>query len=114
MPGHRCIAPGCKSGYDSCKNKYHFFTVPKDDIKLQQWTRAIPRKNFLIKPRQVVCERHFHEEEIIRKRIMTDKNGTILAEVCLLYISSFLNLLKINRYLIGYFIVFISFYLPIG
>jgi len=81
MPGHRCIAPGCKSGYDSCKEKYHFFSVPKDDDKLQQWKKAIPKKDEEIKPRQVVCERHFHEEDILWKRIMTDKNGTSLAEV---------------------------------
>jgi len=48
----------------------------------------------------VVCERHFHKEEILRKRIMTDKNGAILAEVCLLY------LLGINRYLPIGFLIF--------
>ncbi|CAI6375187.1 unnamed protein product [Macrosiphum euphorbiae] len=59
MPGHRCIVPGCKSGYDSCVNKYHFFTVPKDLAKLELWKKAIPRKEFVFKPRQV------HSEEII-------------------------------------------------
>lgn len=76
MPGHRCIAPGCNSGYDSCKEKYHFFTVPKDDNKLQQWKKAISRKNFEIKPCQVVCERHFHEP-IARLVNLKSKGGLI-------------------------------------
>lgn len=82
MPGHRCIVPACTSGYDSCLQKRHFFTVPKDTIRLAQWTKAIPRKEFVIKPKQVVCELHFKESDIIRKKIMTDKNGKVLAEVC--------------------------------
>ncbi|KAL4089747.1 hypothetical protein QTP88_024719 [Uroleucon formosanum] len=40
MPEHRCIVPGCKSGYDSCVNKHHFFTAPKDPAKLEQWKKA--------------------------------------------------------------------------
>lgn len=81
MPGHRCIVPGCKSGYDSCVNKHHFFTVPKDPAKLEQWKKAILRKEFVFKPRQVVCELHFHEEDIIRTKVMTDINGKIVVEV---------------------------------
>ncbi|XP_029344634.1 uncharacterized protein LOC115033917 [Acyrthosiphon pisum] len=80
MPGHRCIVPGCKSGYDSCVNKYHFFTVPKDLAKLELWKKAIPRKEFVFKPRQVVCELHFHEEDIIRTKKITDINGKIVVE----------------------------------
>jgi len=36
MKGHRCIVPGCKSGYDSCVNIHHFLTVLKDPAKLEQ------------------------------------------------------------------------------
>lgn len=82
MPGHRCIVPACTSGYDSCVEKRHFFTVPKDTIRLAQWTKAIPRKDFVIKPQQVVCELHFQETDIIRKKTMTDTTGKVLAEVC--------------------------------
>lgn len=81
MPGHRCIVPSCKSGYDSSVVKRHFFTVPKDPGRLEQWRKAIPRKAIEIKPKQVVCELHFHETDIIRKKIMADKNGKIIAEV---------------------------------
>lgn len=62
MPGHHSIAPECISGYDSCKEMHlFFFLVAKDDIQLQQWAKAINRKYFSVKPRQVVCERHFQE-----------------------------------------------------
>jgi len=43
--------PGCKSGYDSCVNKHHFLTVPKDPVRLEQWKKAIPRKDFINKTR---------------------------------------------------------------
>lgn len=62
MTGHRCIVSGCKSGYDSCVNKHHFFTVPKDPARLKQWKKAKPRKDFVIKTRQAVCQLHFHYE----------------------------------------------------
>ncbi|XP_025419774.1 uncharacterized protein LOC112690074 [Sipha flava] len=81
MPEHRCIVPACTSGYDSYVDKYHFFTVPKDDTRLAQWTKAIPRKDFIIKPKQVVCELHFREADIIRKKIMTDTSGKVLTEM---------------------------------
>lgn len=74
MTGHRCIVPGCKSGYDSCVNKHHFFTAPKDPARLEQWKKAIPRKNFLIKTRQAVCELRFHEEDIIRTKVISTNN----------------------------------------
>lgn len=90
MPGHRCIVPECKSGYDSCLEKRHFFTVPKNETRLAQWTKAIPRKDFIIKPKQLVCELHFQESDIIRKKIMTDTSGKVLAEVgnyyCIFYL----------------------------
>lgn len=81
MPGHCCIVPECKSSYDSCSDKRHFFTIPKDENILNQWTNAIPRKHFVMKPGQVVCEQHFHEEEILRKQVMTHNDGNILAQV---------------------------------
>lgn len=92
-PGHRCITHSFSYGYDSCKDKYHFFIVSKNDIELQQWTKAILKKNFLIKPRQVVCERNFHEEDIIRERIMANKIERILAEV------GFLSVLSLSMHL---------------
>lgn len=81
MPGHRCIVPECKSGYDSCLEKHNFFMVPKDSFKLQQWAKAIPRKNFIFKSGQAVCDLHFRDDEIIRKKLLKDSKGTILAEV---------------------------------
>jgi len=70
--------PECKSGYDYRVNKHHFFTVPKDPVRLEQWKKAIPRKDFVIKTRQVVSELHFHEEDnIIRTKVMTDINGKV-------------------------------------
>lgn len=68
------LFPRYKSGYHSCKEKHNFFAVPKDDIKIRQWTKAILKKNILVKPLQLDYKWHFHEEEIISKRVMTDKN----------------------------------------
>lgn len=81
MTGHRCIMPECKSGYDYCVTKHHFFTVPKDPARLEQWKKAIPRKDFVIKTRQAVCELHFHEEDTICTKVMTDINGKVVIEV---------------------------------
>jgi len=57
MPGYRCIVPRCISGYyDSCVIKYNYFTISKDPVRFEQWTKTIPRKDFEIKPNQVSQE----------------------------------------------------------
>lgn len=69
MTGHRCVVPGCKSGYDSSKTKHHLFTVPKEPGRLEQWKKALPRKSSEIKPKQIVCKIHFQNEHIICKKV---------------------------------------------
>lgn len=83
--GSSCIAPNCKSGYrsQSTENaeKIHFFSVPGDKDILEKWQKAILRKNFVIRTGQVVCQKHFHAEEILWKREVKDGNGKVIASV---------------------------------
>ncbi len=46
----KCVAPGCKSGYDSNREEDKrrnttIFTFPKDPGLRDRWIRAIPRKD---------------------------------------------------------------------
>ncbi|XP_043483110.1 uncharacterized protein LOC122511737 isoform X2 [Leptopilina heterotoma] len=77
--GHRCVVPNCNSGYDSCKEKVHLFSVPKEEELRKKWENAIPRANFILKSGLVVCHKHFLPEEIITKREVKDPQGNVMA-----------------------------------
>lgn len=77
----RCIAPGCTSGYDSNPEKLHFFCVPKDSEMVTQWHTALRRKNFVVKTRQAVCEKHFIRGDIIWFKEFKDLEGNVVARV---------------------------------
>ena len=77
MP-QKCIVNNCKSGYDSSKEKLHFFYVPKDAYKRKLWAKAINRPNFNIKARQAVCEKHFKPEDIKWQNEIKEKMGLFL------------------------------------
>lgn len=60
----KCVVPNCRSGYRPRKNenfegetKPPSFLIPKSEIK--NWQKAIPRKNYVLKPEDCVCEKHF-------------------------------------------------------
>ncbi|XP_071579404.1 uncharacterized protein [Temnothorax nylanderi] len=74
----RCIAPGCTSGYDSNKEKVHFFYVPNDKETIKLWQAALRRKDFIVKAKQPVCEKHFLKSDILWHRTIYDKNRHIL------------------------------------
>ncbi|XP_039306121.1 uncharacterized protein LOC120357987 [Solenopsis invicta] len=74
----RCIAPGCTSGYDSNKEKVHFFYVPKDENMIKLWQSALKRKDFIVKAKQPVCEKHFLHTDILWNRTICDDKGHIL------------------------------------
>lgn len=61
--GRRCVVPNCTSGYDSNKEKISLFKIPLN--KLDEWTRAIPRKDRPLTVRDSVCAKHFTENDII-------------------------------------------------
>lgn len=77
----RCIIPECASGYDSTKETLHYFYVPKNEAAKKLWQTALERENFVIKPMQPVCEKHFLPEDILWSRITYNEEGIILSEV---------------------------------
>lgn len=72
-----CVVPNCKTGYRSLKVKRSVFKVPRNEGLSTKWKAVIPR----LKKSSFVCERHFKEEDIIRKYCKYDQNGRKIAEV---------------------------------
>lgn len=81
----RCIAVGCTSGYKSNPEKVNFFRVPKN--RSEEWQKASRRKDIILNSSHCFCEKHFAEDDIVRKKILYDKSGKIIQEVS--YINSF-------------------------
>lgn len=79
--GFKCIAPNCTTGYATCKQKLSLFSVPKDENIVKEWQKTIPRDNFEVKSGQVVCEKHFMNEDIIRVKEVKGPNSSIMASV---------------------------------
>lgn len=77
----RCIVVGCTSGYESNNEKVHFFRVPKDGKLRNMWQAALRRRDFIIKPSQAVCEKHFLSSDIVWHREICDKKGNVLGVV---------------------------------
>jgi hypothetical protein len=63
--GRKCVVPGCKSGYKSEKNQLSVFFIPK--AKLEEWQKRIPRNDRNLTEKDVVCEKHFMPEYVIRE-----------------------------------------------
>ena len=87
--GKKCVVTFCKSGYQSQKQneevkkeKISIFSVPNDQKTIEQWGKAIPRQDYILKKGHVVCEKHFLDEQILRTRQVTDDHGNVLASVC--------------------------------
>nr|XP_012233220.1 PREDICTED: uncharacterized protein LOC105678444 [Linepithema humile] len=76
----RCIVPECASGYDSNKETIHYFYVPKNEAAKKLWQAALERENFIIKPMQPVCEKHFLPGDILWSRITYSEEGNVLSE----------------------------------
>ncbi len=73
----KCVAPGCKSGYDSNrdddkKEGISLFRFPKDPGILQMWLRAIPRDQWEPSQNSRVCSRHFNDSDYVQAS--TDTN----------------------------------------
>ena len=79
MP-NKCIVPGCKTGYVSCKARLSTFSAPRNDELREKWEEALKLKKQLM-PKHVVCEKHFRINDIIRSSKHTDASGNIIAEV---------------------------------
>ena len=87
--GKKCLVTFCKSGYESQKQneegkkeKISIFSVPNDQKTIEQWGKAIPRQDYVLRKGDGVCEKHFLDEQIVRTRQVTDDHGNVLASVC--------------------------------
>ncbi|XP_015595020.1 uncharacterized protein LOC107267604 isoform X2 [Cephus cinctus] len=81
--GKWCAVPGCKTGSRTAE-KRSVFRVPKDITTWKKWEQAIPG---IVKLQQsdIVCEKHFNEEDIAREWVKYDANGRVIARVSYKY-----------------------------
>lgn len=70
--GRKCAVPHCYTGYRKCTEKAALYKVPDDDFFLSKWQDAIAREDRPINPKDYVCEKHFKDDDILRKRIRKD------------------------------------------
>lgn len=71
MPRH-CSVAGCRSNYDSEKERTSTFSLPKKEPLRSQWLRKIPTEFSKLK-NLVVCVKHFPESSVIKvDKIMVD------------------------------------------
>ncbi|XP_033360887.1 uncharacterized protein LOC117239439 [Bombus vosnesenskii] len=74
-----CAVPDCKSG-SNCRKKYSLFKTPKNLELRKKWEKAIPGITEL-KQWQLICEKHFIDEYIIKKFVQRDYCGNIISEI---------------------------------
>ena len=55
--------------------------MPKDPNVIKEWQIAILRNDIKLKPGDVVCSLHFNSEDIIREKIFTGPDETVVATV---------------------------------
>lgn len=84
-----CAVPKCKTGRRTIKEKCSVFKMPSDNEQYKKWQAAIPGIVNL-KQSQFVCEKHFENKYILRKRIHCNSNNEIIAEVSLFALLVFL------------------------
>ena len=78
-----CVAPGCKVGSKTTKNKnkksntenenkvsvFHFPGIDKEPERRRIWEASVPRKGFKASGNSVLCEKHF-----VADYFVTDSN----------------------------------------
>ncbi|XP_036146648.1 uncharacterized protein LOC118646884 [Monomorium pharaonis] len=74
-----CVVPNCKTSSKTVP-KRSTFQVPKDIVTWKKWEKAIPGITKLY-PLDIVCEKHFKEEDISREWVKHDANGKVIARV---------------------------------
>ena len=70
-----CVVSGCTSGYGSNPERVHFFTIPKVPERKKIWKTAIRRTDNAVKSGRAAYEKHFLQNQIMRKREFFDTNG---------------------------------------
>lgn len=67
MPNRNCFVPYCRSSYTyGEEKKISMFRVPNDKTLFELWQKNINRSDRTLSKRDVVCEKHFVPEDIIR------------------------------------------------
>jgi hypothetical protein len=72
-----CFIPGC---FTTSQSKFTLF-APQNEKMLKVWSLKIPREGMTTK--NVICEIHFLEDDIIRYWEAKDSAGNIMATVSL-------------------------------
>lgn len=62
----RCFVPNCDSGYVNNSEKVSLFKAPKDKTFREIWEKIIQRADRILKENDVICEKHFEPDAIIR------------------------------------------------
>lgn len=78
MP-NKCVVPGCKTGYASCKTKLSIFSALKNNELREEWQKSLRLTKPLLTKH--VCVKHFRNDLIIRSYKHKDESGNVLAEV---------------------------------
>lgn len=63
-----CFVPGCKTGYKSQNSveKLSTFKAPRDILEREKWAKSIPREDRVLQEMDVVCEKHFYPDYVIK------------------------------------------------
>ena len=73
-----CVVPG----YGSNSERVHFFITPKVPECEKIWKTAIRRTDNAVKSGRAVYEKHFLENQIMRKReFFTTNNGRVIGVI---------------------------------
>jgi THAP domain len=71
-----CFVDGCSTDSENKKGKHHFFRPPKKSLVL--WRKTILKKGKVLQLTHRICEKHFEEHDIIKKREYKRKDGPII------------------------------------
>lgn len=64
--GRKCFEPHCNTGYKSCRQKFSFFSTPKNEARLKLWRHAIPCKDRSLQELDNVCEKHLELHFVLK------------------------------------------------
>lgn len=68
----KCFAPECTIGYASNKQHLSLFRAPKCAILREKWALNISRSDRQLSDRDVICEKHFRNCDIIKQITIAD------------------------------------------
>ncbi|VEN48946.1 unnamed protein product [Callosobruchus maculatus] len=71
-----CFVPGCQLPKNK---KVYFFRVPKNKILFQLWDLMIKRPGVRLTGQCLVCQQHFHKDDILKVEGPRESGGRLLA-----------------------------------